>query len=332
MKQIIYYSVDGTTQEEILPSHDKVAFYRDAVGHWHMTGFDSVAATDSICVPVHDAIRMAVYTRQEYEDSRSIVESPFVYDAGIDAEMKISKDEFERILARNSAARRELHQALYWQDYSFLLSNVQSGLSEIVSTAGEFYKSFCSYSFEGIPEKDRNGVRRTDSPETRFATLLLHIIFVRMHSVLDYLVKLSLEVERQGVNFDIYPKLRGINSQFGDRKKIGINRAVGTVFEDCVFNRTIESIRTRIIHDGHLSPNQWIYEVWDGEYISERYILFPDMKGNPGSFDSSGNRRSFYGDDTKINMILPEIIREFYARTTLTLSMLRDKLIENQRW
>jgi hypothetical protein len=72
--------------------------------------------------------------------------------------------------------------------------------------------------------------------------------------------------------------------------------------------------------------------VWDGEKISERYILFPDMKGNPGSFDSSGNRRSFYGDDTKINAILPEIIREFYTRTTLTLSMLRDKLLEKRRW
>ena len=69
--------------------------------------------------------------------------------------------------------------------------------------------------------------------------------------------------------------------------------------------------------------------MWDGEKISERYILFPDMKGNPGSFDSSGNRRSFYGDDTKINAILPEIIREFYTRTTLTLSMLRDNSLKS---
>lgn len=306
MKPTKYYCVDGTNQDELPPTANKFAFYRDAVGQWHMTGLDNAAATDSICIPVHDAIRKAVYTRQEYEDSKGILESPFIYDAGIDAEMKISKDGFEKILAANSLAIRELHQALYWQDYAFLLSNVQSGLSEIISTAGAFYESFCSYEFVGVPKADRNGVRRTDSPETRFATLLLHFVFVRMHSVLDYLVKLTFEVDRQGVNFDIYPKLRGLNSQFGDRKKISINKAVGTVFEDCVFIRIIESIRTRIIHDGHLSPNQWIYEVWDGEHISERYILFPDMKGNPGSFDSSGNRRSFYGDDTKINMILPE--------------------------
>lgn len=332
LKPIKYYCVDGTTQDAIPLTPNKAAFYRDAVGHWHMTGLDDVAATDSICIPFHEAIRMAVYTQQEYEDSKRILESPFIYDAGIDAEMKISKVDFEKALAANSLAKRELHQALYWQDYAFLLSNVQSGLSEIISTAGAFYESFCSYAFVGIPEKERHGVRRTDSPETRFATLLLHIIFVRMHSVLDYLVKLSLEVERQGVNFDIYPKLRGLNAQFGDRKKIDINKAIGTVFEDCVFIRTIECVRTRIIHDGHLSPNQWIYEVWDGEKISERYILFPDMKGNPGSFDSSGNRRSFYGDDTKINAILPDIIREFYTRTTLTLSMLRDKLLENRRW
>ena len=140
LKPIKYYCVDGTTQDAIPLTPNKAAFYRDAVGHWHMTGLDDVAATDSICVPVHEAIRMAVYTRQEYEDSKRILESSFIYDAEIDAEMKISKDDCEKALAANSLAKRELHQALYWQDYAFLLSNVQSGLSEIISTAGAFYE------------------------------------------------------------------------------------------------------------------------------------------------------------------------------------------------
>lgn len=297
-----------------------------------MTTLDSLAVMDGICVPLHEAIRMAIYTRQEYEDSRHLIQNPFIYDAGMDAELKISKAQFEAVLAEAKASKRELHQGLYWQDYAFLLSNVQSGLSEVVFTAGEFYRAFCEYRFDNIPKHERVGIRRTDSPETRFATLLLHLIFVRMHSVLDYMVKLSFEVDRRGVNYDIYPRLAGRNAQFGDRKKISINKLAGTVFEDCVFMRTIETIRTRIIHDGHLSPNQWIYEVWDGTKIIQRYILFPDMKTNPGSFDSSGNRRSFYGEDTKVNEMLPGMIAEFFERTTVTLSALRDKLLKRRRW
>jgi hypothetical protein len=331
MKLTLYCS-DGIIRNDDIDPPKQPAFYKDSNGFWHTTVLGTEVDLESLCIKVHEAIRMAVYSRQEFEDSRLIVESPFIYDAGIDAELKISKDSFEKIVEANDASKNELHQALYWQDYTFLLSNVQSGISEILAATGAFYQAFCEYKFVGIPESERNGVRRTDSPETRFATLMLHIVFVRMHSVLDYLVKLSLEVDRSVVDFAKYPKLIGKNAQFGDRKKISINKVAGTVFEDCVFIRTIETIRNRIIHDGHLSPNQWIYENWDGGKITEKFILIPDMRVNPGAFDSSGNRKSFYGEDNKINELLPGMLNEFYARTEVTLSRLHDHLTAKSRW
>lgn len=329
---ILYYYTDGNSASDGIARPKKDAFYKDSVGSWHMTGIDSGAVIDSACIPLYEEIRMVVYSRQEFNDDRRFIESPFIYDAGIDADAKISKTIFEKILAANSGSKKELHRALYWQDYSFLVSNVQSGLGEIISIAGEFYKSLCEYNSIYIPEENYTGIRRSDSSETRFSTLLLHMVFVRMHSVLDYLVKLSFEVDRDDIDYGSYPKLRGKNAQFGNCKKTSIYKVEGTVFEECEFIRKIETIRARIIHDGHLSPSQWIYEVWENSKIVERYILFPDMKINPGSFDSSVNRNSFYGDDSKFNEMLPDIIREFYMRTTLTLAIMKQKLKEKRRW
>lgn len=327
---ILFYCTDGTKSSG-LTQPKKDAFYKDSVGSWHMTGIDSGAIIDSACIPLYDEIRMVVYSRQEF-DENIFVQSQFIYDAGIDAEAQISKAQFEKIILALSGRKKELHQALYWQDYSFLVSNVQTVLGEIISIAGEFYKSFCEYDSIYIPEENFTGIRRADSPETRFSTLLMHMVFVRMHSVLDYLVKLAFEVDRESIDYENYPKLRGKNAQFGDCKKTSIFNIKGTVFEECEFIRKIETIRTRIIHDGHLSPNQWIYEVWENSVIIERYILFPDMNINPGSFDSSINRRSFYGGENKFNEMLPGIIKEFYARTNLTLLLIKGRLAERRRW
>ncbi|MGB1215667.1 MAG: hypothetical protein ACPG4X_20015, partial [Pikeienuella sp.] len=252
--------------------------------------------------------------------------------AGIDPESLFTKQAFENMLSNSSLDNEALNRCLYWQDFSFLVSNIQSGISEVVSAAGEFIKIMCQYEFENIPDGMKFGVRRSESAETRMATLLMHMVFVRMYSVFDYAVKLALEVERDYVSFDRYPKLIGLNSQFKNKRKISFNGKVGTLFEDCEFIRKISAIRNRIIHDGHLSPNQWLYERYQGGKVVEKFILFPDMELNPGSFDRCVNRSSFFGGETKVNLELPNLIAEFLNRTIFTLSELNNALTEKRSW
>ena len=330
--RVTFYRADGLIHTSTTELPRVPAYYKDSTGHWRITSYDVTQTQDFACVPLHDAIKKSIMTSQEFEDTHSFVQSPFIYEAGLDPDSKLGKKDFERFLASIGLAGPSLHKCLYWQDFSFLVNNIQSGLSEIVSAAGEFQKLVCEHEFTSLPDEVKVGVRRTDSPTTRLATLLLHTVFVRMHSVLDYAVKLALEVERESVDFNRYPKLIGLNEQYKRKSRLSINGKLGTLFEDCTFIRKVAAIRNRIIHDGHLSPNQWLYERYSDGAIAERFILFPDMQANPGAFDRSGNRSSFYGSETKINLELPGLIEEFMDRTITTMSELIRTLRTKQVW
>lgn len=82
----------------------------------------------------------------------------------------------------------------------------------------------------------------------------------------------------------------------------------------------------------HLAPNQWIYERYEKKEIAEKYILFPDMSANPGSFDKCGNRSSFYGTDNRINLELSGIIQEFFDRCVVTVVEIKKQLDAKRVW
>lgn len=329
--KISYYRADGLKDVGAEPK-EVPAFYEITSGQWQLTSYDFTSKTDSVCIPVHEAIKRALFTAKEFERAAPFVQNSFIYEAGIDPESTCSKVDFEKALANVGEDNDLLNKALYWQDFCFLLSNIQTVQMEIISTAGEFYRLLSEYEFSGLPKEMRTSVRRSDTPETRMATLLLCMIFIRMHSILDFLVKLAREAERPMPTFLKYPRLKGANDQFGDRKRLKMNKLSGSLFEECNLVRTIESVRNRVIHNGHLSPNQWIYERYCKGETAERFILFPDMVATAGIFDKSGSRTSFYSRENKINLQLPGIIAEFFDRCTCTLQGIETILEARKRW
>jgi hypothetical protein len=134
-------------------------------------------------------------------------------------------------------------------------------------------------------------------------------VFIRMHSLLDYTVKLAIEAEGLPQEFAKYPNMRSLNEQFGSRKKISFNKSAGTLFEECEFITTIETLRNHLIHDGLLDDMPKAYERIKQSAAVERFVLFPDM--TQGRFDRYGNRNLFFSREDKINGRLPEIFTEF---------------------
>jgi hypothetical protein len=111
----------------------------------------------------------------------------------------------------------------------------------------------------------------------------LNFIFIRMHSLLDYVVKLAIEAERPQTDFSRYPRISSLSEQFGSRKKVSFNGEPGTLLESCTLVTTVETLRNHIIHDALLDETPKAYERIEARSVVERYILFPDMTN--GRFD-----------------------------------------------
>lgn len=184
---------------------------------------------------------------------------------------------------------------------------------------GEFYRTLNTEALFFPPIKHDDGIRYNTSPTVTKLFALLTFLFVRMHSLLDYIVKLALEAEGIPRDFTKYPKLRSSNEQFGGRKKISYNKHPGSLFEDCEFITFVETLRNHLIHDGLLDDMPKAYERNENGVTMERFLLFPDMTA--GRLDRFGNRNLFFSREDKINERLPEIIAEFQARLIVTLGL-----------
>jgi hypothetical protein len=80
--------------------------------------------------------------------------------------------------------------------------------------------------------------RNPSELDTMAATL--NVIFISLHSLLDYTTKLVHEIEHLRSDFSTYPKPSSSSIQFGDRRRTGWGEAPGTPFEPS------EAVRDRV--------------------------------------------------------------------------------------
>ena len=199
-----------------------------------------------------------------------------------------------------------------------LILSIQECTKEVDQILGEFYLTFNTEGFFYPPMKHEDGIRYSSSPVTTKLFAFLGFLFIRLHSLLDYTVKVSFEAENLRQDFSRYPKLSSKNLQYGDRKKVKFNEQTGTLFEVSDFMTTVETLRNHLIHDGLLDEMPKAYEnIKDGIAV-EKFILFPDM--TEGRFDSFVNRKLFFGKGDKINLRLPDFLGAFQSRQVETLS------------
>lgn len=311
MPVIKYLNLNGIPSDH--PRQDRNQYlWRLPDNSWSLSHGDMSYEVDIICVCLSDAI------------SRSIVEAPllpfvpqFVSISGLNSESPLSKLDFEKFV-RLMADFPGINRFLFLYDVQKLISSIQECQNEIIHMVGEFYLTLNTEPLFSPPISQEAGTVYYKSPIVTKLFALLTFIFIRMHSLLDYTVKLALEVECLPTDFTKYPKMKSTHEQFRSRKKVSFNNQPGTLFEDCEFITMVETLRNHLIHDGLLDDLPKVYERIENGVAVERFLLLPDM--TDGRFDRYGNRNLFFSREYKINERLPEIVAEFQKRLIETLS------------
>lgn len=321
MSAPMYLTLNGIPSD--LPRQDDIVYlWFDPQGVWRLNRGDLSNELEAVCVCLHDAIRERVMQGVPFNELLPMVPQ-FTCLSGLNSESTLSKVDFEKVL-HLCATFPELNRFLYLYDVQKLISSIQECMKELMQIVGEFYRTLNTEPLFYPTIQQDDGIRFNTSPTVTKLFALLTFVFVRMHSLLDYIVKLAIEAEDLPQEFVKYPKMRSLNEQFGSRKKISFNKSAGTVFEECEFITMIETLRNHLIHDGLLDDMPKAYERIEQGTASERFILFPDM--TKGIFDRYGNRNLFFSKEEKINERLPEIITEFQLRLKVTLEMILARL------
>ncbi len=312
-------NLDGRPSKRIREEGSR-GYFKDAQGYWRRTDTNIDVDFDNLCAATHGHIRRSIISDVEFEIFHDRIPD-WVHMAGIEPESRVTKAQFEKLIA-GSASERVLHKFIYLQDVQGLLTNVQRTSAQVSQVIGEFYGILNDCAPYLYSSNETVGLRSSVGAETSLLHAHLETIFVRMRSLLDYAVKISLEAERDDIDYSKIVKLKGGSRQYGDKKSLTMNERAGTLFVKDELIWTICSIRDRIVHDGHLDISARLYESFKRNRLVERFVLIPDMA--EGRFEVFKNRSNFYGRDHKINHDLPRIYDDFFQRMLNTIGALHD--------
>jgi len=298
-------------------------FLQEPMGSWRPVADDGLYDVEAECVRLHNDLAASIFGDLAYYYSLLPLAPQFLSESGLNSESALTRDQFEQVLVQ-FAAQPELNRFLYLYDVRSLVAAVQECTKEISQLTGEFYRILNLEPFftPGVPVPD--GVRWSTSPTVTMLNSTLGFLFIRMHSLLDYIAKLAREIDELRSNFNSYPRLASANILFGHRKRLKIGALPGSLFELCDEVAEVELVRNLLIHDGLLDDIPKAYEVIENRVIVERFILFPDRKD--GKLERFKNRHRFYGGEDKINLRLADLVKRFQLREAVTLAALRDQL------
>ena len=222
----IFLTLHGVPRHDP-PPEGQQAYVLDPQGAWRPLHGDQLYEIETECVRLHDAFASALFGGIGAYYALLPAIPPFVYEAGLNSELTLSRGEFEQTVA-SLRDMPYLHQLLYLYDCRKLVSGIQECTKEVCFLVGEFYRSLNLDELFHPPLAEPDGVRWMTSPVVTSLTATLNVIYIRLHSVLDYTTKLVHEIEHLRADFSTYPKLSSSNIQFGDRRRIAWGNAQGT--------------------------------------------------------------------------------------------------------
>lgn len=319
----IFLTLHGVPQQN--RPEGRPAYCLDPQGAWRPVHGDLLYEIEAECIRLHDGFASALFGGIAAYHALLPAIPPLLYEAGLNSESTLSRGDFEQALV----ALREmphLHELLYLYDCRKLVSGIQECTKEVCFLVGEFYRSLNLDQLFHPPLAEPDGVRWITSPVVTNLTATLNVIFIRLHSLLDYTTKLVHEIENLRSDFSTYPKLSSSSIQFGDRRSTGWGEAPGTLFEPGEPIREIELVRNLVIHGGLLDDMPKVYKVVKDGRAVEKFVLVPDR--TDGRLDRHKNRALFYSGDDKINLRLPTLISQFQMRQRATLERAVVRLID----
>ncbi|RUV27879.1 hypothetical protein [Mesorhizobium sp. M5C.F.Ca.IN.020.32.2.1] len=320
----LFLTLRGVPQHDGPPAGEP-AYVRDPQGAWRPLHGDRLYDIEAECVRLHDAFAAALFGDIDAYHKRLPHVPPFIWEAGLNSESTLSRDAFEQALVQHRQLP-DLSRLLYLYDCRKLVAGIQECTKEVCFLVGEFYRSLNLDELFYPPIAEPDGVRWVTSPVVTSLTATLNVIYIRLHSLLDYTTKLVHEIEHLRADFSTYPKLSSSNILFGDRRRTGWGEAAGTLFEPGEPVTEIELVRNLVIHDGLLDDMPKVYKVLQDGRAIEKFVLIPDR--TDGRLDRFKNRTLFYSRDDKINLRLPALILDFQTKQLVTLQRALARLLD----
>ena len=227
--------------------------------------------------------------------------------AGIDSDIKVSKEEFEKV---TQTANEQQLKFLYYYDVISLIGSLQNSVQEVKYLMGEFYKELNVNSFMVAPKPFEPDIVMFASGlmVTRIFSFVNHL-FIALYSQLDFITKVCYELENMQQSFFAYSKLKSANILLGDAKRISLNNVPGSLFEETENLRLIQTLRNEIVHNGSFENLPKVFQVFEKGEMVEKFIFLPDHQN--GIFKVLKSRKRFFNDEIKFNEILPELMFDF---------------------
>ena len=244
--------------------------------------------------------------------------SCWVQNAGNTAESGWTKDMFE-LYQRNYEDDEIVHRWLYYYDCDMLVCALCDCFKMIASMLRVFYCHFPSESPCKMEDFKHATIAVSSHDTICFACV--NSIFLYLASSFDILSKIYVEFrDHEKLDFSKYPNMISRKVLLGSIGKTNSDIA-GTLFEKPLCVKTISSIRDRLVHNGSFDFIQMVYDCYDGPNgHSEAAILFPDIEN--GLFVTSKNRKNFYSQSNRLNLLLPGLLTDVFDVMETTINKL----------
>jgi hypothetical protein len=316
-----YYNINGIPTDT--PVQDRFYMTELMGNELSFSAGDQTLEIEKICIQLRDCLAKKVFGDiKTYHGYFSTPIFPFASLAGIDAEIRLSREDFETLI--NGVEDKErLFRLLYYFDVENLIGTLQNSVLETKYIIGEFYRTLNNNNFlvhNDLTVVD-DGIQYASGYIVTNIISLVNHLFINLYSQMDFTTKIIYEIENLNVDYKTYPKLKSKDIVYGDSKKTAFKAMQGSIYEMSDAIRMIMYLRNEIVHNASIDSVPKVYQNIKSRKIIEKFILIPDF--NNGIITTFKNRKRFFNDDTKLNEILPTLIEEFWNRLRLTISAIK---------
>ena len=318
---MIFYNINGIPSTK--PDEDNFFIMENETGELLFKEGDLTYKIERICIELRNLLAIKIFgSIEEYHKFLASPIYPITSLAGINAEIRISKEQFEKFI-KAIDDKTSLNKLLYFSDVENLISTIQNSVLETKYLVGEFYRTLNKNSF--LIKEDlftvENGIQYSAGSVVTNITSLVNHLFINLYSQLDFVTKIIFEFENIETNFDVYPKLKSKSILFGDSKKTSFNEKPDTIYKMTDNIRIIMYLRNEIVHNSSIDSIPKVYQNINNKKIIEKFILIPDFR--EGLIQTFKNRKRFFDNNTKLNKIIPLIIDDFWNKLINTLDQIK---------
>jgi len=186
-----FYNKNGISSTK--PTNDNF-WVLEWSGQFSINSNDITTELDFALIALTQNLQTKLFGSVQDFYNRLMTKSTWLSYAGIDAEIKISKVDFEKLV--NNHKTEEIHKFLYYYDVSNIVGALQNLVQESRYLFCEFYKilNINSFMLQPKPFEEDSLMFASGQLVTNIFSTINHL-FINLSSQLDFITKISIEYE-----------------------------------------------------------------------------------------------------------------------------------------